>query len=286
MRTIDELPEIDPFSPEHLADPLASFERARESSWAARSMRGVEVLTYECDALAHLRAAPAAVVLPSTAAEVQAIVRLCVQEGVPFVPRGHGTGLSGGALPVAGGIVIALSRLNRVLDVDIPNRRVTVEPGVTNLEITRQVAPYGYYYAPDPSSQQVCTIGGNVAETSGGAHCLKNGFTVTHVTGLTVVLPEGDRLELGGKALDPEGPDLLGVFVGSEGTLGIATEVTLRVLRKPEGPRTADTGRQDACGTDVQAGCPARRTDLWYGAAGLILAGLAGFRHRDLQGTA
>src|SRR6185436_13884589 len=141
----------------------------------------LELLTYECDALPHLRQTPALVVLPGSAAEVQAVVRLCARAGVPFVPRGHGTGLSGGALPVEGGIVIALSRLNRVLDVDIPNRRVTVEPGVTNLEITRQVAPFGCYYAPDPSSQQVCSIGGNVAENSGGAHCLKYGFTVHHV---------------------------------------------------------------------------------------------------------
>ena len=124
----------------------------------------LELLTYECDALPHLRQTPAAVALPSSAAEVQAIVRLCARTGVPFVARGHGTGLSGGALPVAGGLVIALARLNRVLDVDIPNQRVTVEPGVTNLDITKQVAPFGYYYAPDPSSQQVCSIGGNVAE--------------------------------------------------------------------------------------------------------------------------
>ena len=130
----------------------------------------VQLLTYECDALPHLREPPALVVLPGSAAEVQAIVRLCSREGIPFVARGHGTGLSGGALPIPGGVVISLARLNQVLDVDLPNRRVTVEPGVTNLEITRQVAPFGYYYAPDPSSQQVCSIGGNVAENSGGAH--------------------------------------------------------------------------------------------------------------------
>src|SRR5262245_66220733 len=123
----------------------------------------LDVLTYECDGLPHLRTSPAAVVLPSSAVEVQKVVRVCAREGVPFVPRGHGTGLSGGALPVAGGVVIALSRLHRVIGIDIPNQRVTVEPGVTNLEITRQVAPFGFYYAPDPSSQQVCSIGGNVA---------------------------------------------------------------------------------------------------------------------------
>ena len=136
----------------------------------------LQLLTYECDALPHLREMPMLVVLPGSASEVQAVVRICSREGIPFVARGHGTGLSGGALPVPGGIVISLAKLNRVLDVDIPNRRVTVEPGVTNLEITRQVAPFGYYYAPDPSSQQVCSIGGNVAENSGGAHCLKYGL--------------------------------------------------------------------------------------------------------------
>ena len=127
----------------------------------------LELLTYECDGLPHLRKSPALVVLPGSAAEVQAVVRLCSRESLPFVARGHGTGLSGGALPVEGGVVIGLARLNRILDVDIDNRRVTVEPGVTNLEITRTVAPHGYYYAPDPSSQQVCSNGGNVAENSG-----------------------------------------------------------------------------------------------------------------------
>jgi glycolate dehydrogenase FAD-linked subunit len=198
----------------------------------------LELLTYECDALPHLRQTPAAVVLPGSAADVQAIVRLCAREGVPFVARGHGTGLSGGALPVAGGIVIALSRLNRVLNVDIPNQRVTVEPGVTNLEITRRVAPFGYYYAPDPSSQQVCSIGGNVAENSGGAHCLKYGFTVHHVLGVEAVLPDGELVHLGGTLVDTPGPDLLGLIVGSEGTLVVVTSVTVRILRKPAAVQT------------------------------------------------
>jgi len=198
----------------------------------------LELLTYECDALPHLRESPAAVVLPTSAAEVQAIVRLCAREGVPFVARGHGTGLSGGALPVAGGLVIALSRLNRVLNVDIPNQRVTVEPGVTNLEVTRQVAPFGYYYAPDPSSQQVCSIGGNVAENSGGAHCLKYGFTVHHVLGVEAVLPDGEFVHLGGEFADTPGPDLLGLIIGSEGTLAVVTSVTVRILRRPETVQT------------------------------------------------
>jgi glycolate oxidase len=188
--------------------------------------------------LTHVRQAPAAVVLPASAAEVQAIVRACARAGVPFVPRGHGTGLSGGALPVAGGVVIALSRLNRVIDVDIPNQRVVVEPGVTNLEITRQVAAFGCYYAPDPSSQQVCSIGGNVAENSGGAHCLKYGFTVHHVLGVDAVLPNGELVQIGGTLADTPGPDLLGLIVGSEGTLAVVTKITVRILRRPETVQT------------------------------------------------
>jgi glycolate oxidase len=198
----------------------------------------LELLTYECDALLHLRETPAAVAIPSSAAEVQAIVRLCAREGVPFVARGHGTGLSGGALPVAGGLVIALSRMNRVVNIDIENQRVIVEPGVTNLEITRQVAPFGYYYAPDPSSQQVCSIGGNVAENSGGAHCLKYGFTVHHVLGVEAVLPNGELVHIGGALVDTPGPDLLGLIVGSEGTLAVVTSITVRILRRPETVQT------------------------------------------------
>src|SRR5215212_1926748 len=167
----------------------------------------VQLMTYECDALPHLRETPAVVVLPASASEVQQIVRVCSREGIPFVARGHGTGLSGGALPVPGGIVIGLARLNRVLEIDIPNRRVVIEPGVTNLEITRQVAPFGYYYAPDPSSQQVCSIGGNVAENSGGAHCLKYGFTVHHVLAVDMVLPNGDLVQIGSSTADAPGPD-------------------------------------------------------------------------------
>jgi glycolate oxidase len=198
----------------------------------------VQLLTYECDALPHLRETPAAVVLPRSASEVQRVVALCSRERIPFVARGHGSGLSGGALPVPGGVVISLARLNRVLEVDIPNRRVTVEPGVTNLEITRQVAPYGYYYAPDPSSQQVCSIGGNVAENSGGAHCLKYGFTVHHVLEVEAVMPDGSVVRIGSTLPDAPGPDLLGLIVGSEGTLAVVTKVVVRVLRKPETVQT------------------------------------------------
>jgi glycolate oxidase len=197
-----------------------------------------QLRTYECDGLTGHRVVPALVVLAETTADVQAAVRACTANGVPFVARGAGTGLSGGALPVAEGIVISLARMKRVLEVDLDAQRVTVEPGVTNLEVTAAVAAHGFYYAPDPSSQQVCSIGGNVAENSGGAHCLKYGFTVNHVTGLKIVLPDGELVQLGGKALDPDGPDLLGLFVGSEGTLGIATEITVRIVRAPEAVTT------------------------------------------------
>ena len=193
-----------------------------------------ELLIYESDALVHLRSTPGAVVLPRSAAEVQTTVRLCHEHGVPFVARGHGTGLSGGALPHPEGVLIVLSRLNQIVDVDAANQRVTVEPGVTNLEITKRVAPLGLYYAPDPSSQSVCSIGGNIAENSGGAHCLKYGFTVHHVLGIEVVLPNGDLVTIGGATLDTPGLDLLGVFIGSEGTLGVVTKATLRLLQKPD----------------------------------------------------
>jgi glycolate oxidase len=198
-----------------------------------------QLRTYECDGLANFRVIPSVVVLPETADQAQGVVRACHEAGVPFVARGSGTGLSGGALPVSDGVLIVLARMRRILEVDLDNRRAVVEPGVLNLQVTKEVAPDGFYYAPDPSSQQICSIGGNVAENSGGAHCLKYGFTTNHVTGLEVVLPDGELVHLGGgKAPDPPGYDLLGAFVGSEGTLGIATKVTLRLLRKPEAVRT------------------------------------------------
>jgi glycolate oxidase len=193
-----------------------------------------QLQTYECDGLTNFRVLPSAVVLPRTAEQVQAVVRICARHKIPFVSRGAGTGLSGGALPTAAGIVIGLARMNRILEVDIPNQRVVVEPGVINAHVTQRVAPLGYFYAPDPSSQSVCTIGGNVAENSGGAHCLKYGFTVTHVLALDVVLPTGELVQLGASTLDTPGYDLPGVFVGSEGTLGVATRITLRIVKRPE----------------------------------------------------
>ena len=218
---------------------------------AADTIREPEQLrTYECDGLTGRRVVPALVALPSTTAEVQAVVRICNDARIPFVARGAGTGLSGGALPVAEGIVISLARMNRVLSIDLDAGEVVVEPGVTNLEVTRAVSADGFYYAPDPSSQQVCTIGGNVAENSGGAHCLKYGFTVNHVLAAEIVLPSGELVEL---SVWDEGPDLLGAFVGSEGTLGIATRLTLRVLPAPQTVRTLLAGfaHTDAAGAAV-----------------------------------
>lgn len=200
--------------------------------------RPEQLRVYETDGLTAFRQPPMLVVLPDTAEEVRATVRICHGYGVPFVPRGSGTGLSGGALPSAGSVVIGLSRMQRILDVDLVNQRVVVEPGVLNTWVTQRVAPYGLYYAPDPSSQQVCSVGGNVAENSGGAHCLKYGFTVNHVLGLEVVLPDGEMVELGGAALDAPGYDLTGVVVGSEGMLGIVTKITLRIVRKAEHTET------------------------------------------------
>src|SRR5256885_3249489 len=198
-----------------------------------------QLRTYECDGLTGHRVVPALVALPGSGEEVQAVVRLCDEERIPFVARGAGTGLSGGALPVAEGIVISLARLTRILEVNVDEGYVVVEPGVANLDVTRAVAGAGFYYAPDPSSQQVCTIGGNVAENPGGALCLKYGFTVTHVLAAEIVLPSGELVEL---SVWDEGPDLLGAFVGSEGTLGIATKLTLRILRAPSSVRTLLAG--------------------------------------------
>lgn len=200
--------------------------------------RPAELAAYESDALTAFRARPLAVVLPHTQEEVIATVRWCYAEGVPFVARGSGTSLSGGSLPVPGGIVIALNRLNRILQVDPQARIAVVEPGVPNLEVSRVAAPYGLYYAPDPSSQGVCTIGGNVAFNSGGAHCLKYGMTSNHVLGIKAVLADGEVVRFGGESLEGVGPDLVGIFVGSEGLFGIALEITLRLVPRPEAYRT------------------------------------------------
>jgi glycolate dehydrogenase FAD-linked subunit len=214
-----------------------------------------ELRTYECDGLAHYKVVPGLVVLAETTADVAAVVGACNEARVPFVARGSGTGLSGGALPHADGVLVVTSRMRKILDIDRDGQRAVVEPGVINLHVTRAAAPTGYYYAPDPSSQQVCSIGGNVAENSGGAHCLKYGFTTNHVLGVEFVEPSGEVVEIGGKAPDPPGYDLLGTIVGSEGTLGIATRVTVRLTRAPESVQTLLAGFDgtDAAGQAVSA---------------------------------
>jgi glycolate oxidase len=197
-----------------------------------------EIRTYESDGLTSFRAIAGAVVLPDSTEQVAAVVKIAKAAGIPIVPRGAGTGLSGGALPIPGSIVIPLTRMRRILAVDLENGWIRVEPGVVNLDVSKRVGPSGYYYAPDPSSQSVCTIGGNVAENSGGAHCLKYGFTVHHVLGVRMVLGDGEVVDVGGPVLDALGYNLLGAIVGSEGMLGIVTEVVLRILRKPQATRT------------------------------------------------
>ncbi len=198
--------------------------------------------TYECDGLAHYRVMPALVVIPEDAAQLATIVTACAANDVPFVARGSGTGLSGGALPHAEGVLIVTSRMRTITDVRPDDQRAVVEPGVINLDVTKAATPHGYYYAPDPSSQQICSIGGNVAENSGGAHCLKYGFTTNHVLGADFVTPQGATVALGGDAPDSPGYDLLGAVVGSEGTLGIVTSVTVRLVRLPEEVRTILVG--------------------------------------------
>ena len=188
---------------------------------------------YECDALSAYHAMPRVVVVPETRAQVEAVVKLCVEHEVPVVIRGAGTGLSGGALPLVDGCLLSLARFNRILDIDTANRTATVEPGVRNLAISEAVAPYGLYYAPDPSSQIACTIGGNVAENSGGVHCLKYGLTVHNVMEVEILTIEGEWLTLGGRGLDAAGFDLLALLHGSEGLLGIVMQVTVKLLPRP-----------------------------------------------------
>ncbi|MGK7944959.1 MAG: FAD-binding protein, partial [Microcystaceae cyanobacterium] len=200
--------------------------------WVIR--RKDELLTYECDGLTGYRQRPALAVHPASTEEIAAIVKVCHEHQIPWVARGAGTGLSGGALPLEDGILIVTSRLNRILSIDYDNQLIVVQPGVINNWVTQAVSPQGFYYAPDPSSQIICSIGGNVAENSGGVHCLKYGVTTNHVLGLKIVVPDGSIMDLGGEVPESPGYDLTGLFVGSEGTLGIATEITLRILKTPE----------------------------------------------------
>ena len=198
----------------------------------------MELRTYECDGLTAHRCSPGLVVLPETASQVAAVVRACAGAKVPFVARGSGTGLSGGALPHADGVLIVTARMRRIIEIDPGSRRAIVEPGVTNLAVSKAVQQYGLFYAPDPSSQQICSVGGNVAENSGGAHCLKHGFTVHHVTGLEIVTPEGELTWLGDGTGAAPGYDLVGAFTGSEGTLGIVTKIIVRLTPVPQAVTT------------------------------------------------
>ncbi|WP_417693537.1 FAD-linked oxidase C-terminal domain-containing protein [Roseibium sp.] len=201
-----------------------------------------EMRPYETDALTAYRQMPLIVVLPETVEQVSQVLRYCHENGVKVVPRGAGTSLSGGALPLADGVLLSMMKFNQVLDIDFANRCVTVQPGVTNLGVTRAVEHEGFYYAPDPSSQIACSVGGNIAENSGGVHCLKYGLTTNNVLGLEMVLISGEVIRLGGKHLDSEGYDLLALMTGSEGLLGVVTEVTLRILQKPETARALLVG--------------------------------------------
>ena len=208
---------------------------------------------YESDGLPAYRQIPMAVVLPDTVAQIADILRLCDEWGVKVVPRGAGTSLSGGALPLADGIILGLGKFNKVLEIDYDNRAVRVQPGVTNLGISQAVDGEGFYYAPDPSSQIACSIGGNVAENAGGVHCLKYGVTTNNLLGLEMVLLSGEVIRLGGKHLDSGGYDLMGLVTGSEGLLGVITEVTVRILKKPETARAVLIGfpSSEAAGTCV-----------------------------------
>ena len=201
-----------------------------------------EMRPYESDGLTAYRQLPFVVVLPETTDQVARVLRYCHDEGIKVVPRGAGTSLSGGALPLADGVLLGMAKFNRVREIDFDNRVAVVEPGVTNLAITRAVEDRGFYYAPDPSSQIACTIGGNIAENSGGVHCLKYGLTTNNVLGCEIVLITGEVLRVGGKHLDAGGYDLLGIITGSEGLLGVVTEVTVRILKKPETARAMLVG--------------------------------------------
>src|SRR6266568_5683600 len=216
-----------------LAPQLAEITGARNVITDPHQLR-----TYECDGLTSHRCTPAIAVLPETAEQVAAIVAACAQARVPYVARGSGTGLSGGALPRADGVLVVTSRMRKIISIDPASRRAIVEPGVTNLAVSKAAEPFGLFYAPDPSSQVICSVGGNVAENSGGAHCLKHGFTVHHVTGLQIVTPQGQLTWLGDGTGGSAGYDLLGAFIGSEGTLGIVTKIIVKLTKIPEAVTT------------------------------------------------
>jgi glycolate oxidase len=229
------MPEVDSGVLARRAEIVARLRSIVPGEGVIADAEGLRV--YECDGLTAYRQLPLVVVLPETVEQVSGVLRYCHGAGVKVVPRGAGTSLSGGALPLADGVVLGLGKFNRILEIDAGNRCVVAQPGVTNWAITEAVQGMGYYYAPDPSSQIACTIGGNVAENSGGVHCLKYGLTTNNLLGLEVVLMDGTVVRLGGRHLDAGGYDLLGLMTGSEGLLGVVTEVTVRILPKPSGAR-------------------------------------------------
>ncbi|HSM20332.1 MAG TPA: FAD-binding protein, partial [Hyphomicrobiales bacterium] len=213
-----------------------------------------EMRAYESDGLTAYKQLPFVVVLPETTQQVSEILKYCHAEGIKVVPRGAGTSLSGGALPLEDGVLLGLGKFNSILDIDYENRCVVAQPGVTNLAVTGAVAHQGFYYAPDPSSQIACTIGGNIATNSGGAHCLKYGVTVNNLLGVRMVMMDGEIVEFGGKHLDAPGYDFLPLITGSEGQLGVVTEATVRLLAAPEGSRPILIGFDS---TEAAASCVA-----------------------------
>src|SRR5256885_6443216 len=236
------------------------------------------LMVSESDGLTLFRALADFVVFPTSAQQVSAVVKLANRENLPFVARGAGTGLSGGCLPAEGGVVISLMRMNKVLEVDYENQIAVVEPGLVNLHLSWKVGPRGYYYAPDPSSQQACTIGGNIANNSGGPHTLKYGVTTNHVLGLEVVMPDGEIVWLGGKTREACGYDLAGGFVGPEGTFGIATRLVVRILKKPKAVKTVLAGfHATHCASEAGSGILAR---------GLLPAAMGMVRHLTSQAVA
>jgi len=230
-----------------------TISRRREIAAALRRIVSADAVieseperrAYESDGLTAYRQPPLVAALPSTVAEVASILRYCKSQGIKVVPRGAGTSLSGGALPLADGVLLGVAKFNKIIEIDYPNRCAVVQPGVTNLAISQAVEAAGFYYAPDPSSQIACTIGGNVAENSGGVHCLKYGLTTNNLLGIEIVTIDGEVIRLGGKHLDSEGYDLLGIMTGSEGLLALVTEVTVRILRKPPTARAVLLGFAD-----------------------------------------
>jgi glycolate oxidase len=243
-------------------DQAVLARRARIVSTLRQIVRGEGVVAaehemkpFETDGLTAYHQMPMVVVLPETTAQVAEVLRYCHEEGIKVVPRGAGTSLSGGALPLADGVLLVMAKFNRIREIDFENRIAVVEPGVTNLAVSQAVAHQGFYYAPDPSSQIACTIGGNIAENSGGVHCLKYGMTTNNVLGCEIVLMTGEIVRLGGKQLDAAGYDLLGVVTGSEGLLGVVTEVTVRILQRPETARAVLVGfpSSEAAGACVSA---------------------------------